>query len=264
MTCRFLDDFDIILMDLDGVIWVDGEPIRENVSVARLLASEGRLVVVTNNSTRSRRVYSRLLTGLLGVEVPPSRIVTSGYSAAKLLVRTVGRVRVYPIGEEGLIEELTLEGHEILTMSEAGDADAVIVGLDRGLSYPKLEAALKALSSGALFVATNLDHVLPSRDGLKPGAGAIVAALERASGRKIDYNAGKPEKWIIEAAYDSAGIRGKAIVIGDRVDTDAAMAVKAGLPAVIVGTGVTKSPEAVRGLRGVFYARSLEELCRDG
>ncbi|MDQ7038753.1 MAG: HAD family hydrolase, partial [Aquificota bacterium] len=91
-------------MDLDGVIWVDGEPIEANLSVARRLAEEGRLIVVTNNSTRSRRLYSSALRRL-GLNIDSGRIVTSGFSAARLLRRIAGKTRVYAVGEEGLVEE---------------------------------------------------------------------------------------------------------------------------------------------------------------
>ena len=264
--CPPLSKFAVVLMDLDGVIWVDGEPIEANLSVARKLADEGRLIVVTNNSTRSRRLYSRALRRL-GLNIESSRIVTSGFSAARLLRRIAGKTRVYVVGEEGLVEELAMAGHEILTISEASMAEAVVVGLDRSLTYAKLHAAMKALSRGALFVATNLDHALPSRDGLKPGAGAIVAALEVASGRKHQYNAGKPSRFMLEAALEAYGKRvdkNNIIIVGDRMDTDGAMAVGNGIAAVIVDSGLaTKLPEGYAVETGMIVrASSLEELCR--
>jgi 4-nitrophenyl phosphatase len=264
VACRALQGYDAVLMDLDGVLWVEGRPIEANVSVARELAEEGRLVVVTNNSTRSRLTYSRLLREKLGIEVPPERVVTSGYSASRLLLRVAGKARVYVVGEEGLVQELEAAGHEVLTVSEAAGAEAVVVGLDRTLSYVKLEAALKALLRGAIFVATNLDHALPGREGLRPGAGAIVAALETASRRRVDYVAGKPEKWMLDAALEAAGSPRNPVVVGDRVDTDIAMALRWGLPAVLVETGVGSASELGEGHGDVVVAGSLEELCREG
>ncbi|MCE4610935.1 MAG: HAD-IIA family hydrolase [Desulfurococcales archaeon] len=265
MNCPALEEYDAVLMDLDGVLWVEGRPIDENLRVARMLAEEELLVIVTNNSTRSRRTYARMLSRILGSRLQPDRIVTSGYSASRLLRRVKGSTRVFVVGEEGLVEELVALGHEVLSASEAREAEAVVVGLDRNLAYSKLEAALKALEVGALFVATNRDHALPGRDGMKPGAGAIVAALEVAAGRKANYTAGKPERWMLEAALEAAGKPKKPIVVGDRLDTDAEMALRFGLPAVIVGTGVTRVEE-VGGSRKkeLVVVRSLEELCRRG
>ena len=264
MRCPALEEYDAVLMDLDGVLWVEGRPIGENLRVAKALADEDLLVIVTNNSTRSRRTYARMLSKILERRLPPEKVVTSGYSASRLLREVKGRVRAFVVGEEGLVEELVALGHEVLTVSEAEDADAVVVGLDRNLTYSKLEAALNALEAGALFVATNRDHALPGRRGMKPGAGAIVAALEVASGRKVEYMAGKPEKWMLEAALEAAGRPKRPVVVGDRVDTDAEMALRFGLPAVIVGTGVTRVEEAGVMGRGVVVVRTLEELCRRG
>jgi len=258
--CPFLEGFDLVLVDLDGVVWLGGKPIEANLSVLRGLAGEGRVVIVTNNSTRSRRLYRLLLEGRAGLGLPEERIVTSAWAAAYLVRRLKGESLVYVVGEEGLVAELVGAGHTPVTVSEAEMAEAVVVGLDRALSYPKLDAAFRALRRGALFVATNTDHALPTGSGMAPGAGAIVEALSTASGRKPDYVAGKPSKWMALAAMELAGVRdpGRVAVIGDRLDTDLEMARAVGATPIIVATGVYQGPPP----EGAVYAENLEALCR--
>lgn len=257
--CPVLDGFDAVLADLDGVVWLGGRPLEANLGVLRLLASQGALAIVTNNSTRSRRLY-RLLLARAGLRLREDRIVTSAWVAAYLLRRLRGESLVYVVGEEGLVAELVEAGHTPLTLSEAAMADAVVVGLDRALSYPKLDAALAALRRGALFVATNLDHALPTGSGLSPGAGSIVEALATASGRKPDYVAGKPSKWMALAAMEALGVSdpSRVAVVGDRLDTDLELARSVGAVPVIVATGVYKGPPP----EDAIYAESLEALCR--
>ena len=266
MECEALDRYDIVITDLDGVILLGGEPIRPNLEVlSELSRRDGSLYVVTNNSTRSRRMYSALLEGL-GLSIPPERVVTSGFSAARLVTMKLGRSKVFAVGEEGLLEELVGEGHMPLTLSEAREAEAVVVGLDRNLSYAKLSAALNALREGALFVATNLDNALPGPDGMRPGAGAVVAALETASGRRHDYNAGKPSEWMVRTLVEVVGAAkaSRMVVIGDRVDTDIAMASRAGLDSILVLTGATRR-DYVRSRElpaNTMVAEDLKSLCR--
>ncbi len=251
--------FDSLIVDLDGVVWRDGEPITENTRPLASLISRGIPVVfLTNNSTRSRRTYALLLSRVLGVEVGPDMVVNSGYSAATWLARTRGPSRALIVGEEGLVEEVVVAGHTPLTPSEWRLADAVVVGLDRSVTYRKLAAAHRAITeAGAVFLATNRDSSYPVPGGTDPGAGSLVALLEASTGRRHDFDAGKPGQWILGLAMERLRAKGaeNPLVVGDRIDTDAEMARKAGLTALIVLTGVTKRP----GPQGPLYARSLEE-----
>ncbi len=260
---KLLYDVRALVVDLDGVVWLGGSPIRENTEALRRLIECGyRVVFLTNNSARSRRAYSLALAEL-GLEVDPGLVVTSGYSASLWLKRKLGRARVYPVGEEGLVEELVMEGHLVLGYSSSITANAVVVGLDRNLTYGKVEAALAALAKGALFVATNRDHVLPTESGPKPGAGAIVSMLETASRRRIDFDAGKPNPWILEIAMKAAGVQEprEVAVIGDRLDTDVEMARRAGAVPVLVLTGLTREDD-IQGLESgnTIIVRNLGEL----
>jgi len=248
-----LTDYDVLLVDLDGVVWLGSKVLEDNVRALREAQGSGvEVVFVTNNSTRTRRYYAWKLSSL-GLSASEETIVTSGYAAASWLAGRVGGGNVYVVGEEGLAVEAYLAGLNVVDLSEAlrGRVDAVVAGLDRLFSYSKGRAALRALEAGALFVAANEDHVLPTSSGLDPGAGAVVAFLERASGRRPDFVAGKPSPYMVELAL--RGRSGRALVVGDRLDTDVEMASRAGLDALLVLTGLTREPprEAPPSLRGV-------------
>jgi len=231
--------YDALIVDVDGVVWRDGEPIPENVEALRRLIREGaRIVFLTNNSTKSRRLYAEKLSQAINARISVDSIVNSGYSAAAWLARTRGPTRVLPIGEEGLIDELVGAGHTPLTSHDWPLAEAVVVGLDRNLSYRKLAAAHKAILRGALFVATNQDNAYPVPGGTEPGAGSLVALLSTSTGRRPDFDAGKPGEWILRLALEAAGSPRRPLIVGDRLDTDIEMARRAGVPGLLVRTGV--------------------------
>ena len=256
--------YDALLVDLDGVVWRGREIIQENARALREAQARGvKVVFLTNNSTRSRRLYARLLSQL-GFSVGVDDVVTSGYAAVEWVRRRIPGALIYIVGEEGLAEEAGRAGLTLATRTDAisGKVDAVVVGLDRNLTYSKLNAAHTAISRGALFVAANTDRVIPVEGGSEaPGAGAIVAALEASLGRGPDFVAGKPSVWIARLASERAG-GGRILVIGDRLDTDYGMARRAGMDCLIVLTGVTKREDLEAlppGERPEYVFRSLEE-----
>jgi len=232
-------NYKALLVDLDGVVWLGGDPIQDNVDGLKILQSRTKLFFITNNSTRSRRVYREMLNNL-GINVGVEDIINSGYAASRWLKDKYGKLHVYAIGGPGLVEELSLQGHIVLSQAESRIAEAVVVGLDYDLNYAKLEAAMKPLIRGALFVATNTDHAIPTREGIAPGAGSIIALLEKALGRSIDFDAGKPNTLMLELAIERLGRidRSYIAVIGDRVDTDMEMARRAGVDGILVLTGM--------------------------
>jgi len=255
-----LGEVDVLVVDLDGVLWLGGRIVESNVRALRRFQEFLDVLYVTNNSTRSRVEYAGRLESL-GLKAGVDRVVTSGRAAALWLRRHTSVSKVYVVGEEGLRWELEVEGFKVV---ERGlEAEAVVVGLDRGLTYSKLSEALQAISRGAYFVATNLDPTLPDGETLIPGAGAMVAALRVASGREPDVVAGKPNPWILASTLKDVDYS-RVAVVGDRVDTDVELALRIGAKPVLVLTGVTKSldVETERRLReaGVIVVRSLEEL----
>lgn len=223
-------------MDLDGVVWLEGEPIQENVSVLRNMLDKGKEVyIVTNNSTRSRRTYSYLLSRI-GLDVDESHIITSSYSSALYLRKTEGRgVPVLPVGEAGLVEELVLQNHIVLTMSEWIHAKYVVVGLDRKVNYEHVSAAVRAVLRGAKLIATNTDELLPTSMGPKVGAGGVVGLIEKSTGIRVSIVTGKPSPILASIIKEKIGTKlEKSVFVGDKVSTDGEQARLLGVPALIV------------------------------
>lgn len=251
------------LIDLDGVLVRGSQVIPGAAEALATLRELAPIVVLSNNSTRSRRSFAEGLQKR-GLPVQPREIVNSAYVVARHLCEIAGPSPVFVVGEAGLLEELQLAGHEI---AEPEDARFLVVGLDRALHYEKLAQALQALLRGARFLAANADPTYPAPQGLIPGAGAIVGAI-RGMGYEPEAIVGKPSEIAFRAAMEAAGVSEprECLMIGDRLDTDVAGAARLGMDAVLVLTGVTTTEDLERwtGPQPVWVAESLAELVKLG
>lgn len=229
---------DTVVFDLDGVLYRGDNPIPGVGEVVSRLASTGtHILFATNNSTTEEPHVAANIARRTGFAAVAEQVITSGYATARALRGEVQRV--YVIGGAGLAVVLEREG-----ISITGDwrtVDAVVVGLDRDISYPKLVDATAAVRGGARLVATNHDPTYPTPNGLAPGAGSIVAALETATGQPAEVM-GKPHAPFASVVKERAS--GRIAVVGDRIDSDMALARNNGWPAILVLTGVTDREEA--------------------
>ncbi|NOZ58627.1 MAG: HAD-IIA family hydrolase [Euryarchaeota archaeon] len=233
--------FKAFVLDLDGVVY-RGRTLLPGVEekIAKL-RRRGRVLFVTNNSTKTRAEYAEKLSSL-GVEVREDEIITSAYAAALYIAEHYPRAGVYVIGEAGLRKELEWRGISV----RESDCGVVVVGLDRRFTYEKLAIAQNHLLRGAELLATNRDPTLVTERGPIPGAGSIVAAVERASGRRAKL-VGKPSKIMGELILRHLGAEPQdALLIGDRLDTDIAMGKALGMRTALVLTGATKREEVER------------------
>jgi|FLYL01.1.fsa_nt_gi 4-nitrophenyl phosphatase len=224
-----------VICDLDGVLFVGSRPIPGAGEALSRLAEQGYdLLFCTNNSYRTVGDLVKRIRALVGFPAEAEQVVGSAEAAARLLA---GRVeRAYVLGGEGITEALASVGVD--QVDEWTRAQAVVVGLDRDLDYDRLAAAVLAVSRGALLVATNEDPTWPGPEGLYPGAGAILAAVETATGRTAEV-AGKPRMPMRDAL--KTRIRSEPVwVVGDRPETDLAMAKAEGWKGVLVLTGVVQ------------------------
>jgi len=258
-----IDRYRALFMDMDGVIYLDREPIPDAVEfVSSARAAGKRLLFLTNNSRLTRRQYREKLGGM-GIEVEEEEILTSAAATADFLMENYDMEgkSAYFIGGQGLEEELGRTGLALLGGEEGRRADFVVVGWDTELTYDKLRIACLALHAGAVFVGTNADATFPAPDGLWPGAGSILAALEKAAGREA-LVVGKPNPYMMEMALSRAGSRADAtLMIGDRLETDVLGGWRAGLDTCLVLTGVA-GREDVEGFtpRPDLVVESLREL----
>ena len=220
------------VVDLDGVVWLADQPIPGGPeAVARARARGVRMLFVTNNSSMTIDQYVAKLAGM-SIDVPPADLVTSAQAAASLL--TPGSSAVVSAGP-GVSEALGARGVEV---RDDGAADALVVGWHRDFDFADLTRACRAVWSGARFLATNNDATYPTPDGLLPGAGALVAAVARATGSEPTV-AGKPHQPVADLLLERAGGRVDR-VIGDRLDTDGLLAQLLGVPFGLVLSGVTR------------------------
>lgn len=233
-----------IISDLDGVAYRGDDPIESAVSVfQKWHENDFPYAFVTNNSTKSAEEFADKLNGI-GIPASPERIITtSAVAADRLATLAEPGERVMVIGATSLRRAVEQRGFEIANE----DVSAVVVGLDRAFTFEKLAKAQTALMKGARFIGTNPDHMLPHGDGFEPGAGSILKAIETASGVS-PMIIGKPEPDLVTMALSILGTDpASTYMLGDQIMTDIMAGHKAGLPTILVRTGVVeKGPFPIR------------------
>lgn len=238
------DEFDGLLVDLDGVVWIGREMVPGSVDALRSLLDAGvEIVFVTNNPAKPAAEYARRL-GEAGVEIGAERIVTAGESTAQLAAESAGsESAAFVIGAPAFHETAAAAGLKLLDAEAGREADVVIVSGHRGFDYEELLTATLALQRGAALFATSHDPTLPMPGGAWPGTGSILAAVETASGVKASIG-GKPEPHLFAMARERIAAAKRVAMVGDRVSADIEGGRRAGLETVLVLSGATSLEEA--------------------
>lgn len=236
-----------VVFDLDGVVYRGAHGIPGVAAEIARLQKRMPVLFLTNNATKSRMEYARHLARF-GIMAGSEDIMTSAFGCAHYVLENYGKgKRVFVIGESGLRYEL--EGEAMAELVE-DDAEIVVAGLDREISYARLDAGLKQLVAGAKFMLANSDPTYPTEHGLSMGSGAIAASLTYASGRKPDVVIGKPGEYLPRKLLEMHGVKPKdAVFVGDRLDIDIRMANKLGMKSVLVLTGIAKRDDLKRAKR---------------
>ena len=246
------NDVDCIVMDCDGVLWQGDKllpGVRESIQLLREMGK--RLVFVTNNSNKSRRQYVHKFE-TLGITVEKEEVFSAAFAAAAYLKTQQLEGKAMVIGGQGIVDELNEMYIEVdpgvfnaVQCTETDweeldpDCAAVIVGQDTSFTYAKLAYASLAIQRGAVFVATNPDAGDAIGPGLMPGAGAIVAVVEKACGVAPEIYAGKPSAFLLELLKGNHVDMTRTLVVGDRLDTDIAFGRAGGAGATVLTlTGV--------------------------
>ena len=230
------------LMDMDGVLVREEHAIPGAPEfIARLRELEIPFLVLTNNSIYTPRDLAARLRRA-GLEVPEEAIWTSALATAQFLADQRPRGTAFVIGESGLTTALHHHGY---TMTES-DPDYVVLGETRTYSFERITRAIRLISAGSRFIATNPDNVGPTPDGPLPATGSVAALVSRATG--IDpYYVGKPNPLMMRSALNAIEAHSETTaMIGDRMDTDIVAGLEAGLETILVMTGVTTPGEAER------------------
>jgi HAD superfamily hydrolase (TIGR01450 family) len=231
------DRYGAALLDLDGVLYRGDRAVPGAAELLTALRSAGtRIVFLTNNSARTPAQVAEKLRGL-GIEAAPGEVVTSASPAARLLAADGRNPTAYVIGRDGVRTALAEAGVTVLEGAPER-ADFVVVGWDGDVGYEELRVASVLARRGARLVATNDDASYPAPGGeLWPGAGAILAAVQTASGARATV-VGKPHRPLFDEALERAGTA-EAVMVGDRVETDVVGAARAGIDAVLVLSGAS-------------------------
>jgi 4-nitrophenyl phosphatase len=240
---RGLASYAAYLFDVDGTLLYHDQAVPGVERALHVLKAAGKSVVaVTNNSSLGRHELAERFRRF-GLPLEDGEVFSALVASAQFIAHERPHARVHVFGNPGLIAEAERLG---LQVTESEDAEYVLVGNHRGITYDRLTAAMRALLNGARFVAINLDRTYVGEDGgLVPGCGAFVAALERAVGRGPDVMVGKPSITLLHEAADSVNQSpGDCLYAGDNPEADVAGAHAAGMDALLVLTGVADSADA--------------------
>jgi len=230
-----------VVLDVDGVILLGGDPVPGAGNALHALRDAGfHLVVATNNATRTPQQAADRIEALTGFAFDPALVVTSTIALAGMIGSE--DEPVLAVAEAGMA--LTLQSKGIIVTDDPLQAATVAVGLDRAFNYEVLSAASGAVLRGARLIASNTDATFPTPQGPAPGAGAMVAAVERVTGRAAEV-AGKPHP-PMQAAVEMNLVPGPVWMVGDRAETDLAFGRAAGWITVLALSGVTADPSKVR------------------
>ena len=237
-----------LIVDMDGVLWHGERPQPGLIQFFQTLrAHRIRFILATNNASSTQDQYV-LKLAKLGVDVKPEEILTSAMATAFYLAERMdpASTRVFVVGEDGAKKPLVERGFKLTGLYEINNADnprqgadVVVCGKDQTLTWDKLSTATLNIRAGAKFVGTNADTTLPTEHGITLGNGAILAALESATGVS-PLVIGKPEPIMYQQAMSILGTEAaETVAIGDRLETDILGAARAGIRSILVLSGIS-------------------------
>ncbi|MCO4254064.1 HAD-IIA family hydrolase [Pseudarthrobacter cellobiosi] len=239
LTSRPVRAYAGYLFDLDGTIYLGDELLPGAAELVHGLREAGReTLFLSNNPTKNPQMYADKLTRL-GLPTPVNRIVNPLVTIVAWLRKEAPGAGVFVIGEEPLQQAIRSAGFRLT--EDPRDIDVVVASYDRGFDYRKLQIAFDALwqHRRARLVATNPDAYCPMPMGRgEPDAAAVIAAIEACTGVRCEANVGKPAGVMLQTALDVLGLSGSdCVMVGDRLQTDIAMAVDACMDSALVLTG---------------------------
>ena len=235
--------YDHVLLDLDGCVWVGDEALPGAVDAVAALREAGKSVLfLTNDVRRPPEGFVRKLWKL-GFQASLDEVLSVG-AALQFWLAERNSGSAFVVGSQALVDHVADAGLRIVNKTQfATRADLVVVGGHDEVTFDELKVAAQAVIRGAELIGATRDANFPMPDGLWPGTGAILAAIEVASGRQADHIVGKPEPAMYQAALDRIG-EGRVLAVGDRLDVDVAGARRAGLDSALVLTGATTQAQA--------------------
>ncbi|PPD23667.1 MAG: haloacid dehalogenase [Methylobacter sp.] len=248
---HILKKFEAFIIDMDGVLWHGDNPQPGlKVFFETLRRNHKKFILATNNASHTSAQYLSKLAHF-GIQIDINQIITSGMATASYLSERYdpALTRIFVVGEAGLEQPLLDAGFKLTEIYQVQDhnrADIVVCGKDETLTWHKLATATLNINAGAEFYATNADSTLPTERGVILGNGAILAALETATGVK-PMVIGKPEPVMYQQALKVLGSSAdRTLAIGDRLETDILGAHRAGLKSILVLSGISSQSDLER------------------
>jgi len=240
MLAQIIPPIKSVILDMDGVLWRGNQPLCD---LPRLFADFARyhikVILATNNATRTVQQTVGIINSF-GVKIEPWQVITSAIATGYLMKKAFPNGGyVFILGEQALIDTLATYGF----YHDEEKPIAVVAGLDRNITYDKIEKTSFKIQEGLPFYFTNTDPTYPTVNGLSPGAGTVLAALETASGKKAIL-AGKPLPYLYNICLERLKTKPNfTLVAGDRLDTDILGGKRAGCKTVLVLSGVTSKED---------------------
>ncbi len=239
---------DLFIFDMDGTIYLGGNPFPFAIEFIKKLRKAGkRVLFFTNNASHAPRFYMDKLSRL-GFEPEEGEILTSGNVTAAFLTRKRGGKTVYLLATPELWDQFHAEGVDLVCdrngTPDGRDADIVVTSFDTTLTYEKLTAACDFIRGGAEYLCTHPDYNCPTETGFIPDSGAIAACITASTGVLPTYF-GKPYRETVEMIEEITALsRGDMCIFGDRLYTDIATGKNHGILSVLVLTGESKEEDA--------------------
>ncbi len=244
MISNYLENIKGLIIDMDGVLWRDSQPIGDLPLIFDRINELGlKAILATNNATKTVQEYIQKLSSF-GVDLESWQVINSAQATGIYLQKNYPKgTKVYVVGQQSLMN--TLESYGLSVVDDGvGRIEIVVASLDFDLNYNKLKKASLLIQSGCEFIGTNPDATFPTPSGFIPGSGTVVGALEIASGKKATIM-GKPQPHLYQMALDRLAIKpGETLAIGDRLETDIAGGHSAGVHTALVLSGVSTREQA--------------------
>lgn len=233
---RSFDDVKLFLLDMDGTFYLGDRLIDGSLSFIDRVQKTGRdFLFLTNNSSHNAAFYVERLHRM-GLDVPRSKILTSGEATCEVISEKYPAKRAYVLGNEYLIEEF----HEAGIPVDDVNPEIAVIGFDTTLTYEKMRKICDLVRAGLPYIATHPDFNCPTENGFMPDIGAIIAFIETSTGRRPDLIVGKPNTGIVEAAVRRTHIApAQMAMVGDRLYTDIETGIRSGMLSVLVMSGET-------------------------
>jgi len=248
------------IFDLDGTIYLGDMLLPGAAELLHTLRQEGRRITfLSNNPTKTRQQYAARLQRL-GIVAEEHEIITSAAVMVEWLLAHAPGAPLFVVGEAPLIGELEAAGFPL--SERPGEIAFVVASFDRTFTYRKLQIAFDAIRAGARLVATNPDRFCPVPGGGEPDAAAIIAAIEACTDTRCEVIVGKPSPIMARTVTNLIGLPpARCIIVGDRLMTDIAMGVTAGMDTALVLTGDSQRADVERSpYRPTYILERIDEL----